>query len=288
MAFIKYEVKEDLETITRPRLEKDDFINRMVQLAKTRGNTMQASMIKAYAQDRYVGGDLDDDLYNDMRKAFMANGCFIDNDLDLSEAEEEVPAEPQNTSLELDSDMLQYIMDNDVKCKMWNDGEEPIYSTLITVWDREIHTAPYESAEHNLYQYIEPIVEEAVLTEDRKYNWRDVYEVLSDYFDDETSISLYNIMAAEYHDHDMTEADMQEILSDLKEYDFDDAKIQEIADRCAQTTDPTAEQKDVLESDILTLQDAADKLYSPEAKEKLIDLIASLKNQPTSEEVTNE
>ena len=284
MTFKRYSITEGLEDITRPRLDKEEFISKLIPLAKQRGNTLQASFIKELAQARYAGEDIDDLIY-DARKALIQNGCFLDNDLEVIESSEDDQSN-ENTPLELDSEMLQYILDNDVPCKMWNDGEEPVIGTIERVWDTEVHTAPYETPDHRFYQYIEPIIEESVEMKeaDRFYNWRDIAEILSDYFDDETSISIYNVMADEYHDHDMTQADIDEILADLRDYNFTEEQIQEIANKCSQTLDPVADKQDSLESDILTLKDTLDKLSQPEIKEKLINLIDSL-NQPTEESV---
>lgn len=72
----------DIETITRPLLDKDTFISKMVALAQQRGNVLPATMIRAYARDRYEG-NFDEDLLRDVRRAFVKAGCFVDNDLGL-------------------------------------------------------------------------------------------------------------------------------------------------------------------------------------------------------------
>lgn len=73
----------------------------------------------------------------------------------VEEAVEEAPVEEG-----ISSETIRQILDNDIPCKFWNDGEEPVIGKLLCVWDREIHSAPYENEEHQRFEHIEPVIEE--------------------------------------------------------------------------------------------------------------------------------
>lgn len=75
----------DIETNTRPLLDKDTFINKIVAVGKQRGNVLQTSLIKAYADERCEGG-YSDDLVRDIRRVAIKSGVFIDDDLSLTES----------------------------------------------------------------------------------------------------------------------------------------------------------------------------------------------------------
>lgn len=78
----------------------------------------------------------------------------------VEEAVEEVPVKDV-----VSNEVIKQILDNDLTCKFWNDGEEPVIGKLMCVWDREIHSAPYENEEHQRFEHIEPIMEEPVQEE---------------------------------------------------------------------------------------------------------------------------
>lgn len=66
----------------------------------------------------------------------------------------------------LSSEILDCILDNDLTCKFWNDNEEPVIGKLLRVWDREVHSTPYETEEHQFFQHVEPIIEDEENVED--------------------------------------------------------------------------------------------------------------------------
>ena len=72
----------------------------------------------------------------------------------------------EETQEPLSNEMLDYMLNNDVVCKFWNDGEEPVFSKLYSVWDREVHSAPYETEEHQLFQHVALATDDEEDTED--------------------------------------------------------------------------------------------------------------------------
>ena len=73
----------DIEINTRPLLDKDTFIDKIIAVGKQRGNVLQTTLIKAYADERCEGG-YSDDLVRAIRHKAMKSGVFIDDDLSLS------------------------------------------------------------------------------------------------------------------------------------------------------------------------------------------------------------
>jgi len=73
----------DIEKVNRPLLDKETFISKMVEVGKQRGNVLQTSLIKDYADLRCEGG-YSEELLNELKKACMKAGVFIDNDLALN------------------------------------------------------------------------------------------------------------------------------------------------------------------------------------------------------------
>lgn len=222
---------------------------------------------------------------------------IVENDLDTAEVSDIVDAgiEAMATKTEdsnkliyepLSNKQLQYILDNDIQCTFWNEGEEQyaIVSTLDTVWDREVHSAPYQSKDGFLFNFIKPIEElpsmdESTIVEDGKrfYNWLDIIDILSEYVDSESIEEIKNDWQVTYADKPMSQEDIDDILKDLVEI-YGEAEAEKIKQRFNSTSDPVSSKEDFIQSDLNTLNDVLDKLFSIEVKEKLINLIDELKN----------
>lgn len=86
----------------------------------------------------------------------------VEDEASVEEIEEPVEEAVEEAPIEegISSEIIRQILDSDIPCKFWNDGEEPVIGKLLCVWDREIHSAPYENEEHQRFEHIEPIMEE--------------------------------------------------------------------------------------------------------------------------------
>jgi hypothetical protein len=135
-----------------------------------------------------------------------------------------------------------------------------------------------------LFNFIKPIEElpsmdESTIVEDGKhfYNWLDIVDILSDYVDSESIEEIKNDWQVTYADAPMPQEDIDDILKDLVEI-YGEAETENIKQRFNSTSDPVSNKEDFIQSDLNTLNDVLDKLFSIEVKEKLINLIDELKN----------
>lgn len=127
-------------------------------------------------------------------------------------------------------------------------------------------------------------VEEIPTTEDiaeetpqeRFYDWHDIIEVLSDYIHPDVIRQIEDDWMFNYPDNFMDQASVDDLINDINSQ-YNEELASEIKGRIDQLQDPKAVVALDLSTDIGVLQDALDKISDVNIKEKLINLIDSLK-----------
>lgn len=113
-------------------------------------------------------------------------------------------------------------------------------------------------------------------SEERHYNWHDILEILSDYVNPDVAQQIEDDWYFNYPDGIMDQEYVDDLLSDLA-VSFNEEIADEIKSKIENLQDPKAVAALDLSTDIGVLQDALDKIVDPEIKEKVINLIDSLK-----------
>lgn len=112
--------------------------------------------------------------------------------------------------------------------------------------------------------------------QERFYDWHDIIEVLSDYIHPDVIRQIEDDWMFNYPDNFMDQASVDDLINDINSQ-YNEELASEIKGRIDQLQDPKAVAALDLSTDIGVLQDALDKISDVNIKEKLINLIDSLK-----------
>ena len=122
----------------------------------------------------------------------------------------------------------------------------------------------------------EEVINEEEVTKERFYNWHDILEVLSYYMHPDIIRQIEDDWMFNYPDDLMNQDAVDDLLSDIA-VSFNEETADEIKSKLDQLQDPKAVAALDLSTDIGILQDALDKISDINIKEKLVNLIDSLK-----------
>lgn len=112
--------------------------------------------------------------------------------------------------------------------------------------------------------------------QERFYDWHDIIEVLSDYIHPDVIRQIEDDWMFNYPDNFMDQASVDDLINDINSQ-YNEELASEIKGRIDQLQDPKAVAALDLSTDIGVLQDTLDKISDVNIKEKLINLIDSLK-----------
>lgn len=112
--------------------------------------------------------------------------------------------------------------------------------------------------------------------QERFYDWHDIIEVLSDYMHPDIIRQIEDDWMFNYPDNFMDQASVDDLINDINSQ-YNEELASEIKGRIDQLQDPKATAALDLSTDIGILQDTLDKISDVNIKEKLINLIDSLK-----------
>lgn len=122
----------------------------------------------------------------------------------------------------------------------------------------------------------EEVINEEEVAKERTYNWHDILEVLSYYMHPDIIRQIEDDWMFNYPDDLMNQDAVDDLLSDIA-VSFNEETADEIKSKLDQLQDPKAVAALDLSTDIGILQDALDKISDINIKEKLVNLIDSLK-----------
>ncbi len=110
-------------------------------------------------------------------------------------------------------------------------------------------------------------------SDNKMYNWHEILEILSDYINPDIFEQIEDDWMQNYPNGMMDSEAVDDLLTDIA-ITFNPEVADEVKSRINQLSDPA---KIDFSTDIGTLQDTLDKIISPEVKEKIINIIDSLK-----------
>lgn len=118
-------------------------------------------------------------------------------------------------------------------------------------------------------------LEDSSDSKEKYYDWHDILDILSDYFNPSIIEQLEDDWILNYPDNMMPQSYVADLLNDIS-FDYNEELASEIMNKISRLQNPKEVELLDLSTDIDVLKDALDKISNLSVKEKLINFIDSL------------